>query len=89
MALCIVHGMGTGALRATLHEMLKGHPQVGGSTCNVLQHWYPKGAYFRHWIAVQQAAGFDAAARGSRGYMPGILRPCPLLCAAASSDHLS
>lgn len=28
MALCIVHGMGTGALRTAMHELLTGHPQV-------------------------------------------------------------
>lgn len=28
MALCIVHGMGTGGLRAALHDMLKDHTQV-------------------------------------------------------------
>lgn len=28
MALCIVHGMGTGRLRAALHDMLKDHTQV-------------------------------------------------------------
>lgn len=28
MALCIVHGTGTGALRTAMHELLTGHPQV-------------------------------------------------------------
>ena len=28
MALCIVHGTGTGALRSAMHELLKSHPQV-------------------------------------------------------------
>jgi DNA mismatch repair protein MutS2 len=28
MALCIIHGTGTGALRSAIHEMLRGHPQV-------------------------------------------------------------
>ena len=28
MALCIVHGTGTGRLRASLHDLLKRHPQV-------------------------------------------------------------
>lgn len=34
MALCIVHGTGTGALRAATHQLLKGHPQV---TCFELE----------------------------------------------------
>jgi DNA mismatch repair protein MutS2 len=28
MALCIIHGTGTGALRSAIQQLLKGHPQV-------------------------------------------------------------